>query len=186
MYGGVVAEDPRTNWPSRTRRPRSAPTTESWPGRSSTRPRGGRTAAVQDVWAGAAPKPYLVSVLDPYDSISPYHNWGPFRYSRRPSIPSLARASRGGCRPEDDCQTGHAASRGTRKGIDRPDIYLGFHLKVALGLRSTWFRIGVMDLKTAQRQVLSAAGRSDGLVRQVGRPGSSESQKAARGHACGI
>jgi stage II sporulation protein D len=36
---------------------------------------GGQTAAVQDAFPGANPEPYLVSVSDPYDSISPYHHW---------------------------------------------------------------------------------------------------------------
>ena len=39
---------------------------------------GGRTANVQDVW-GSKPTPYLVSVPDPYDTLSPYHNWGPLK-----------------------------------------------------------------------------------------------------------
>ena len=38
---------------------------------------GGRTAAVTDVFTGAKPTPYLVSVPDPWDMYSPYHNWGP-------------------------------------------------------------------------------------------------------------
>src|ERR671911_1467030 len=38
---------------------------------------GGRTASVADVWPGSNPVPYLVSVADPYDSISPHHIWGP-------------------------------------------------------------------------------------------------------------
>ena len=36
---------------------------------------GGRTAAVQDAFAGASPLPYLVSVTDPYDSLAPEHRW---------------------------------------------------------------------------------------------------------------
>src|SRR5689334_10693265 len=36
---------------------------------------GGRTESSQN-WNGTA-LPYLVSVPDPYDDISPYHNWGP-------------------------------------------------------------------------------------------------------------
>ena len=39
---------------------------------------GGRTASAADVWGGSIP--YLVSVPDPYDTISPYHNWGPFAF----------------------------------------------------------------------------------------------------------
>src|SRR3954447_6008641 len=40
---------------------------------------GGRTASSQDVWGGAVP--YLVSVPDPYDTISPYHTWRPFAFT---------------------------------------------------------------------------------------------------------
>src|SRR5436305_11997002 len=40
---------------------------------------GGRTASAEDVWG--EPVPYLVSVPDPYDSISPYHDWGPFAFT---------------------------------------------------------------------------------------------------------
>ncbi len=36
---------------------------------------GGRTAAVQDAFAGASPLPYLVSVADPCDSLAPDHQW---------------------------------------------------------------------------------------------------------------
>jgi hypothetical protein len=42
--------------------------------------------------------------------------------------------------------------------------------KVVLGLRSTWFRIGVMELKAAQRRVsLGSRTKLTGLVRQVGK-----------------
>src|SRR5205823_14727492 len=37
---------------------------------------GGRTQAAADAF-GPPGKPYLVSVEDPYDKISPYHDWGP-------------------------------------------------------------------------------------------------------------
>jgi stage II sporulation protein D len=36
---------------------------------------GGRTANVQEVFAGAVATPYLVAVDDPYDGASPYHDW---------------------------------------------------------------------------------------------------------------
>jgi stage II sporulation protein D len=36
---------------------------------------GGRTAAAEEVFADAEPVPYLSSVDDPYDTISPYHDW---------------------------------------------------------------------------------------------------------------
>src|ERR671931_1523044 len=40
---------------------------------------GGRTASAEDVWG--EPVPFLVSVPDPYDSISPYHDWGPLAFT---------------------------------------------------------------------------------------------------------
>ena len=49
---------------------------------------GGRTATVNDVWPGSGSIPYLVSVDDPYDSLSPHHAWGPFSVQSR----RLARA----------------------------------------------------------------------------------------------
>jgi stage II sporulation protein D len=42
---------------------------------------GGRTENVENVFYSAAPKPYLTSASDPYDSLSPRHRWR-FRYSR--------------------------------------------------------------------------------------------------------
>jgi hypothetical protein len=40
---------------------------------------GGKTAAVAEVWPRATAVPYLVSVPDPYDSLSKHHRWGPVR-----------------------------------------------------------------------------------------------------------
>ena len=36
---------------------------------------------MQDVWPSSPPVPYLVSVPDPYDTLSPYHDWGPLRFT---------------------------------------------------------------------------------------------------------
>lgn len=36
---------------------------------------GGRTENVENSWPGATPKPWLKSIADPYDSISPKHRW---------------------------------------------------------------------------------------------------------------
>jgi SpoIID/LytB domain protein len=75
MYGGVRAERPETNLAIGA----TAGQVLTYDGRiiaayyfSSS---GGRTSAVQDAWPGMAPEPYLVSVADPYDYISPHHQW---------------------------------------------------------------------------------------------------------------
>src|SRR5213075_1457493 len=42
---------------------------------------GGKTAAIQDECPKAKAVSYLVSVPDPYDTLSPYHNWGPVTFT---------------------------------------------------------------------------------------------------------
>jgi stage II sporulation protein D len=42
---------------------------------------GGRTENVENSFVGSDPKPWLKSVNDPYDGVSPKHRWGPIRMS---------------------------------------------------------------------------------------------------------
>jgi stage II sporulation protein D len=44
---------------------------------------GGRTEDVENTTLGDAPKPWLKSVVDKYDSVSPKHRWGPIRMRYR-------------------------------------------------------------------------------------------------------
>lgn len=75
MYGGIRAERPETNLAIGA----TAGQVLAYDGRIITAyyfsSSGGRTSAVQDAWPGMAPEPYLVSVPDPYDYISPHHVW---------------------------------------------------------------------------------------------------------------
>jgi len=103
MYGGIGAERPATDLAVGV----TAGQVLTWHGRialtyySSTS--GGRTEAVSDAVPGAPQVPYLVSVPDPYDSLSPHHRWGPLRFSARtlasrlglPSVQALALALNG-------------------------------------------------------------------------------------------
>jgi len=104
---------------------------------------GGRTAAAQDVWGKAVP--YLVSVPDPYDSISPYHDWGPFGFSAA----KLARVLHVP-KPIEDVQTAlNSSGRVLTLTVLTPlgpHLFDGGALRQILGLRSTWFTIGVLSL----------------------------------------
>ena len=75
MYGGIRAERPATNLAVGA----TAGQVLTYAGRVITAyyfsSSGGRTSAIQDAWPGMAPRPYLVSVSDPYDYISPHHVW---------------------------------------------------------------------------------------------------------------
>jgi len=106
---------------------------------------GGRTASVQDLYPDSPPIPYLVSVPDPYDSISPYHDWGPYRYTAR-------KLGRGLKSPGKllDVQTVAASSGRVQSvvttGSKGEATATGAEVRSALGLRSTWFQVGVLAL----------------------------------------
>jgi SpoIID/LytB domain protein len=125
---------------------------------------GGKTANVQDVWGGQ-PVPYLVSVADPYDTLSPYHNWGPLRFG-----PALINKR---LRVPGKVIDFHAnvASSGRVKtltliGTRGQRTVSGEAVRAALGLRSTWFRLGLLSV-TAQPGTITygSPGRLTGVAR---------------------
>ena len=42
---------------------------------------GGETEDVENSFVGSQPKPWLKAVDDPFDSVSPKHRWGPYRFT---------------------------------------------------------------------------------------------------------
>ncbi len=104
---------------------------------------GGRTAAVTDVFTGAKPTPYLVPVPDPWDTYSPYHDWGPV------VVAGAAVARLLGVSGVDALQpipaSGHAkavVATGRNGAVTLP----ASDVRRALGLRSTWMSVGVLSL----------------------------------------
>ena len=105
---------------------------------------GGRTAAIADAF-NSQPVPYLVSVADPYDAISPYHDWGPLSFSAA----KLDTALKVPGRLVDVETTLNASGRVstlTAHGTDGDVTLSGSNARARLGLRSTWFRVGVLAL----------------------------------------
>ena len=101
---------------------------------------GGRTAAVEEVFLSSPPVPYLVSVDDPFDPISPHHNWT-VRFNdadaaRRLGAPgSLLDVAVLATTPTGRVRTVRVT--GTLGVVDRD----GPTVRTLLGLRSTWFTI---------------------------------------------
>jgi stage II sporulation protein D len=105
---------------------------------------GGRTAAINDVWK-SPPVPYLVSVADPYDSLSPYHDWGPLAFSPA----KLKKLLKVPGRLLDVQTTVNASERVDTvqaMGETGEKVMSGAEVRTALGLRSTWFSVGVLAL----------------------------------------
>jgi SpoIID/LytB domain protein len=129
---------------------------------------GGRTANVQDVWNGK-PTPYLVSVPDPYDTLSPYHDWGPLKFSaqrlgRRLGSKGALLDIHTDVAPDGRVRTlTLVGSKGTR-------TISGRSAQTSLGLRSTWFTIGTLSLSAPTRAVeYGSETRLVGLARGIPR-----------------
>src|SRR5919204_269111 len=127
------------------------------------------TANVQDVWPKAAAVPYLVSVPDPYDTLSPYHNWGPLRFT--PGLLAHRLHSPGklvDLRP-DVGASGRVRTL-TVVGANGERTLGGSDVRRALGLRSTWFQIGLLGLTPpAAPVVFGSQAKLAGLARGVPR-----------------
>ncbi len=137
---------------------------------------GGRTAAVGDVFPGAEPVPYLVSVPDPYDVVSPYHTWGPV-------LVSAARVSRAlgvaGVTDLDPVPARGRAREVVVRGRAGETSLPAPAVRFALGLRSAWIRPAVLSLsRPATPAAAGAAVVLTGVVRRVRGPVSLEVRPA--------
>jgi SpoIID/LytB domain protein len=106
---------------------------------------GGRTATVTDVWPGSKAIPYLVAVDDPYDSVSPYHRWGPVVRTAKAAraqlkVPGPLLDLRATITPSGRVGTLIAVGPAGETQVKAGDV------RRLLGLRSTWFRVGVLML----------------------------------------
>jgi SpoIID/LytB domain protein len=113
---------------------------------------GGRTATASEVWPDSPAVPYLVSVDDPYDTISPHHRWGPFVVS----APRLGRVLGVRGRFSDvrmEIGPSGRVQTVTAVGSQGESSVTGSDLRRALRLRSTWFRIGVLSLAPPEAPV---------------------------------
>jgi stage II sporulation protein D len=142
VYGGVSAEDPRTTRAVLSTRG----TVLTYDGAVITAfffsTSGGRTEDVQNVFR-SSPRPYLTSVPDPFDRISPYHVW--------PDPPTFTAARLGTLLGLDGPVTDVTIVRRgvsprvlearvtTRSG--RKTTLTGTSMRASLGLRDTWFTV---------------------------------------------
>ena len=130
---------------------------------------GGRTANVQDVWPSSPPVPYLVSVPDPYDTLSPYHDWGPLRFT--PTVLGKRLGARGRLIDvkSDTAPSGRVQTL-TIIGSKGDRTISGSAARAALGMRSTWFTIGMLNLTPPTAPVVfGAKARVAGIARGVGK-----------------
>ena len=147
---------------------------------------GGETSSSVDAWGGN-PTPYLVSVPDPYDVISPFHNWGPVPVTAQ----ALAKALHMTGTVADVTTTLNPSGRVSQLQLTTEAPFAAFPLlsafgggtvEGALGLRSTWFSVGVLSLAPPAPSVPVLYGSSvqlSGVIR--GTSGVSLEQRANAG-----
>jgi stage II sporulation protein D len=132
---------------------------------------GGRTQSAADAWGGGAP--YLVSVKDPYDGISPYHTWGPLPVTGKDLAAALGLSRK----PVDATVTRNSSKRVAQldvttlaHGTENHATSSGGSVAAALNLRSTWFSVGVLSLLPPAPNIAVSAGTTvtlTGTVRGV-------------------
>jgi stage II sporulation protein D len=107
---------------------------------------GGRTAAPGEVFKGPTFPPYLVSVADPYDTASPYHDWGPTPVDVTAAGKKLGLAGRLTDLALELWPSGRV-KKATATGLGTSVTVTGPQLRSLLGLRSTWLSAGLMTLE---------------------------------------
>jgi stage II sporulation protein D len=133
---------------------------------------GGWTQSAADAFGGAG-KPYLPSVRDPYDGISPYHNWGPVAVTAKTLGKSLGVSGR-----IVDATVARNSSKRVKTlkvtslshGEQGTTSVSGSAATSAFALRSTWFSVGVLSLQPPSPNVPVASGtrvRLSGVARGV-------------------
>jgi stage II sporulation protein D len=104
---------------------------------------GGRTTAITDLVHGAKPVSYLVSKADPYDSVSPWHNWGPVVFTGAQVSKAFGVAGVTDMTPIP--ATGHARQITLTTAAGTKTVGSGY-LREPLGLRSTFVSVGLLSL----------------------------------------
>lgn len=168
VYGGIAAEEPWTNLAVGA----TAGQVLTWDGQIITAyyfsSSGGRTSSVHDEWPNLQQVPYLVSVRDPYDGISPHHVW-PTKVLTAAQIGSMLGLSDVRDAVVVENASGHAAAMRvlSASGWTR---YSGQTIETKFNLDSTDFDLRAMTLDSpASSSVYETAVHVHGWVRGLGK-----------------
>jgi stage II sporulation protein D len=161
VYGGVEAESPAVTAAVRA----TARQVVLYGGKVATTyfssSSGGQTESAEEAWG--KPVPYLQSVPDPYDTLSPYHNWGPVlldarKAARALKVPGRLVSLNPTLGPSGRVVTLDAV--GTKGDVQ----VKGADVRTALGLRSTWFTIGELELTPPPAPLAYGGGALTGVA----------------------
>ncbi len=133
---------------------------------------GGWTQSAADAF-GNPGRPYLVSVRDPYDTISPYHDWGPVPVTAKTlgsAVGAVGRIVDAAVKRNSSRRVKTLKVTSLSRGSRLTAAVDGASIASALGLRSAWFSVGVLSLQPPSPNPAIAAGTRvtlTGVVRGV-------------------
>jgi stage II sporulation protein D len=105
---------------------------------------GGRTVSAAEALGKAIP--YLVSVDDPYDTLSPYHDWGPVLVDARKAARALKVPGGDLVALQPTAGPSGHVTQVDAVGSKGDVRVTGGDVRSVLGLRSTWFTVGWLAL----------------------------------------
>src|SRR4051794_24197671 len=105
---------------------------------------GGRTASALESTGIAVP--YLVPVADPYDTLSPYHDWGPALLDAAFVAKELKLSGAVASLQTANGPSGRVKTVTVTSSDDAVVTLTGNQVRTALGLRSTWFTPTLLQL----------------------------------------
>ena len=113
---------------------------------------GGETEDVENSFVGSQPKPWLKAVDDPFDSVSPKHRWGPFRFTATQVQRKLHRYLQGRFKRVKVLQRGVSPRvvRAQVVGTGGVTNVTGPQLRSAFGLFDTWAYFTSVTSKAAK------------------------------------
>jgi stage II sporulation protein D len=126
---------------------------------------GGRTASAADATGAAVP--YLVPVADPYDSLSPYHAWGPVLFDAAKVETQLKLAAPIASLQVTNGTDGRVKTVTVVSSDDSRATLTGSQLRGQLELRSTWFTPALLRLQPVTKTMtyggaVSLSGSAEG------------------------
>jgi SpoIID/LytB domain protein len=166
QYGGVAAESPNTDAAIVATKGqvvlyKGKPADTMF---SSTS--GGRTASALE--STGKNVPYLVPVADPYDTLSPYHDWGPMIVDAAKAMKTLKLKAPIADVRVNDGPSGRASTVTVVSADESQATFTGNAIRTALDLRSTWFTPSLLQLAPSSKTMtyggaISLTGRARGV-----------------------
>jgi SpoIID/LytB domain protein len=166
QYGGVAAESPNTDAAIAATKGQVVLYKGKLADTMFSSTSGGRTASALE--STGKNVPYLVPVADPYDTLSPYHDWGPMIVDATKAMKTLKLKAPIADVQVNDGPSGRAHTVTVVSTDDSQATFTGNTIRTALDLRSTWFTPSLLQLAPSSKTMtfggaISLTGRARGV-----------------------